>query len=119
MSYTWKVASEEFFNRGEFDTLMECIEDAKEWKVKDKIYIGEVKPYQLRVYAEDVLEALAVDAFENVGEIVDEWPAYRKKEDLEKLSDTLTKCVIEWLKENNDMPTFYRVDNVQEIVINE
>jgi len=113
--YTWSNnKDDELWQNGIFDTKEECIADAKEnyeFKIGDIIAIGTTSKFIVSIDGEDVLEKLEERAFEECGEACEGWIDY-KKEDVKKLSDALTECVNNWLKETKQEPNFYQVEDI-------
>lgn len=113
--YTWsKSATDELWQHDCFDTVEECIKDAKEnygYEIGETIAIGETAGFVVNIDAIDVLERLEENAYEECGEVVEGWIDY-KKSPFDKLSEKLTACVNEWLKETNQQPTFYHIHSI-------
>lgn len=112
--YTWnKDREQEVWMHDIFDTVEECMEDAKEhgYVVGETIAVGEVQRFGVYVNAESVLDMLQADAYDECGESSDDWIDCRGH-NLDALSDKLTECVNEWLKETNQEPTFYSIHSV-------
>ena len=122
--YTWEYSeNEEFWNHGLFDTVEECIQDAKEnYDIEsgETITIGEAVWYEPQVWASDVLEDLEQEAYEEYGECAEGWDTFDYKKDREKLdelSDQLTEVVKAWLEKYNRKPYFYRIHNIEVIEV--
>lgn len=117
--YTWTYNPDEPWPNDTFDTIEECLNEARcnPYYEGQIIYVGEAIPYTFTVDAENMLERLGEQAFYEVGEAVGDWPYSEPSEDLDKLAEKLTECVTEWLREHNDLPSFYKVGNVIEIGI--
>lgn len=117
--YTWSNdKDDELWRNGCFDTIQECISEAKEegYKVGETIAVGETNDFKVYVDAERVLEMVQDDAYDECGEASDSWIDCRRH-NLDELSDKLTDCVNEWLKETNQEPTFYYIDNIKRVEI--
>lgn len=118
--YTWEtVKDREIQQNATFETAKECIEDAKQCGIEDnKIFVGECVPYIVTIDAISVLEDLEEDAYD-YSEIAESWnlTSYENRQEIEKLSDELTKVVNRWLEKNNLQPTFYTIQNVKEYEI--
>ena len=119
MMYTWTFNPNNPWPNDTFDTIEECLGEARcnPYYEGQIIYIGEAIPYTFTVDAEYMLDRLSEQAFYEVGEVADDWPYGYRSEDLDKLAEKLTECVTEWLKEHNDLPSFYKVSNVRAIGI--
>jgi len=121
--YTWeKDENEELWRHDTFESIEDCILDAKEnyeHKVGDIIYIGETELYIPSVDAESILENIEEQAYETIGECAENWDIYdyKKREELYELSNELTEVVNNWLKKYNREPSFYSVVDVKPIEI--
>ena len=113
--YTWSESeNDELWSHGLFDTVKECIKDAKEnydYKIGETIAVGITEPFVVNVDGSDILERLEEDAYEECGEASEGWLSCPYK-DIEKLSERLTECVNEWLKETNQEPSFYHIHSI-------
>lgn len=117
MKYTWeKDKNVEWWQHDEFDSIEDCIADAKEnylIAVGDTIAVGIVEPWELWVDAEMVLERLSEEAYEECGDAAESWEPYNASpEALTDLSEQLTECIKKWLKNGRDMPYFYKIADV-------
>ena len=119
--YTWNFnENAEVWENDCYDTIEECIQEAKKENelkgfVHEVVYVGETEPFRIRCYAESVLEQLEQDAYEQCGEVAQDWRTYdyEKDEDLLQLSDAITKVVTGWLEKKGRMPEFYGIRNVE------
>lgn len=118
MKYTWEYEETDIWRHDLFDTIEDCILDAKENYLIDpgtEIVVGEAVLWEPYVWAGDILDRLEEDAYEECGEVAEDWYAYnyRKHENkLDELSDKLTEIIMHWLKDNGTYPDFYRIENV-------
>jgi hypothetical protein len=117
--YTWEFDKyTEVWKNGNFDSIEECVQDAKDHYGDDwyLIYIGEVVPYSVSVDSTDVLERLEERAFYEVGDAAEGWDAFdpKKTDETNELSEKLTSIVSEWLEKYGHKPQFDRIENVQE-----
>lgn len=130
--YTWEFDGDaEFWRNGTFDTIEECIQEAKEvmkayGEEHSKIYIGETEVFEPYVYGTDVIEHLEVAAYDEYGEVAESWDAWRTlkargKKEAEAawadLDDKLNEVIDQWLKKYDLAPSFYRVVNIEEVPI--
>jgi len=120
MKYTWtKSENDELWQNGTFETVEDCIADAKEnyeYSAGEDIAVGVVNNFVAKVDAESVLEAIEEQAYEECGEACEGWIDY-KNEAVDKLQDTLTNCLNEWLKETKQEPEFYGITNIKKVAI--
>jgi hypothetical protein len=118
--FTWSYnENDELWQHDDFDTKEECILDAKEnyqMKAGDSIAIGVSVPFAPSIDGERILEQLEEDAYEECGETSEGWIDY-KKDNIERLSNTLTKCINDWLKDTKQEPTFYQIANIETVTL--
>jgi len=118
---TWSESeNDELWQHDTFDNVQECIDDAIEnYKMKkgETIAIGFVFPYIASIDAESVLEEIENYAYDECGESCESWINYKDKESIDELSNRLTACLNQWLKETKQEPTFYRIDDIETIKI--
>lgn len=116
----------------EFDTREEAIAYGKEnfeelykeeygenYDPQDSIkefYIGQVEEYKPRVFAHHVIEQVSDDAYEDVGEVAEDYLSLVKPEELESLEAQLNTVFNQWLTETDKHPKFWRVANMEEVV---
>lgn len=123
MKYTWETDETDIWRHDVFDTVEDCILDAKEnycIETGTEIVVGEVVPWEPYVDAFDILNELQFQAYDECGEITENWYSYDCKKDKEKvqqLSEKLTEIVKLWLKENGTYPNFYTIENVQVVEV--
>lgn len=107
---------------GGFDTIEQCIEDAKfsGCKAGETIYVGECKTPKINgIYFEDVLEDVHDQMYDEVGELADDWDIedIPSKAIYNKYEEKLRNLVLEYIKELDMEPDFFKVVNVVPIVI--
>ena len=126
--YTWmKNDNCDIWNRGEFETIEECIEEALDcgYEPGETIYVGECQKVEVGgIYFDDVLERVEETMYDEVGEVSEGWDissttgAYSdRKEIYEKYQNKLDNLVIEYLKEIKEIPYFYKVINVVQVKV--
>ena len=125
MKYTWEYGETDIWQHDLFDTIEDCILDAKENYLVEsgtEIVVGEAVFWEPYVSADLILEQLAEDAYEECGEVAEDWNAYDYKSEegrksLDELSDKLTEIVKQWLKDNGTYPEFYMIKNVRVVEV--
>lgn len=118
--YSWSNnKNDEVWENGRFDSIEECIEDAKKqgYKMGEIIAIGKCVDFETYVDAGDVIEILQEQAYEQCGEVSEGWIDW-KADNVNVLSERLTKCINDWLKETKQEPCFYTIRDIGELVIN-
>lgn len=124
MKYTWEYNDNtELWYNDLFNTVEDCIADARDnymVEMGETIAVGEVVPYEPYVWACDVLDDIEENAYEECGEVAEDWDTYRWKDDEEilgELSEKLTEIVRQWLKDHGRYPNFYKIENVRTVEI--
>ena len=125
MKYIWEYDETDIWKHDLFDTVEDCILDAKENYLIEsgtEIVVGEAVLWEPYVSAELILEQLQEDAYEECGEVAEDWYAYDHKskegrKSLDELSDKITEIVKQWLKDNGTYPDFYMIKNVRVVEV--
>ncbi len=71
------------------------------------------------VNADQIIEYLQQDAFDKIGEVSDDWLNNISREQSADLEIRVLKVVLEWLKDCNEEPTFYKVEPFDELTLQE
>lgn len=127
--YAWLLEhNNDYVSSCTYDTIEECIEDAKR-DFKDytsnynqtySITVQELVPYDIQIDGEIILDDLWSQVEEDVGDAADDWlnsDSDYTTEQLNDLSERLTRVVKTWLKETNNEPPFFRILSEKEIQI--
>lgn len=121
--YAWsRNSDDEIWRGGPCDTIKECVEEAYDegFEMTDTFAIGHIEPYKIDCdFADFLVERLAEDAYDEVGEIAYDWLGSVSKEAYEKLNEKITDVVKKWLKEIHEEPTFYKVLPCEECTLQE
>ena len=110
--YAWTDhASDDIWSGGPCDSIEECVQEAKALGYTDcTIAVGLVERYMpTYVDTDRMIECLQETAFDEVGEVAEDWLLDISKEDRNVLDERLYKVVIDWLKEYKYTPSFYKV----------
>ena len=127
MKYTWeRYRYADIWMNEFFDSVEECIEDARNnYEMDGKtIYIGECKPVEITgIDFDSVLDSVELSVYDEVGEISEGWNIGYISGDtnraavIEKYDKKLLDLVMEYLKEINEVPNFYKVVNIKEYTV--
>lgn len=121
--YAWsRHIDDEIWHGGPCDSIRECLREAYDegYKSDDQFALGYVKEYQVNYdFAQDIVEHLCEDAWDEVGEASDGWLDSAKRAELDKLNEKITPIVKEWLKEIGETPWFYAVEPFKECTLKE
>lgn len=95
----------------------ELFEDDCPNSVQPFFYIGEAVNFSYVVDADMVIEDVVDQAYEQCGEAADGFLDFNSitSEQVKELQKSLQSAFDNWLKEYNLTPTFYAIDNVEEI----
>ena len=111
--YAWSRRSDdELWYGGPCDSIRECVEEAQDedYELTDTIALGLIERYEVNYdFAQDIVERLCEDAWDEVGEASDGWLDSAKRPELDKLNAKILPIVREWLKEIHEEPSFYKV----------
>lgn len=121
--YAWSRRSDdELWYGGPCDSIRECVEEAQDedYELTDTIALGLIERYEVNYdFAQDIVERLCEDAWDEVGEASDGWLDSAKRPELDKLNARILPIVREWLKEIHEEPSFYKVLPFEECTLAE
>ena len=127
--YTWMdYPNADIWNHDTFETIQECIDDAKEnylMKQGETIYIGECQDVSIGGSdLDDTLCRVEEDMYEQVGEVSEGWDIYStsgyyadRKPIYDKYDEKFKQLVMDYIEEIGETPKFYQIINEQEAVI--
>lgn len=112
--YSWTDQRDDIWRHDKFASIEACIKDAIccGKKPGEKIMIGLCENYVPYASANALLEQVSEDAYNEVGEVAEDWPEFigrKGYKDAEKLQEKLDKVLTEWLEETKQVPSFYRI----------
>lgn len=119
--YTWNTREDgEDWDNDRFDTIEECLQDAWQNDVEPgtMIVIGIREDYEPIINVDDVLERVGEDAYEEVGEVAEDWPAFVSRKGYygaEELEKELNRVFQEWLVKTNQVPDFYKIYPLEDL----
>ena len=121
--YAWSQHSDdELWRGGPCDSIKECVEEALDegYELTDTFAIGLIEDYKIGIdFAQDIVERLCEDAFDEVGEASDRWLDSAKKPELDILNNRVTEVVNQWLEEIHEKPSFFKVLPCEECTLQE
>lgn len=123
--YSWSEnATDELWWNNTFETVEECIEDAKsEWnrkKTGDEIAIGTIVPYVVSADVDCMLEQLEQDAYEECGDAAYDWNISSRKgheKEFDELQEKVTVLVNEYLEKIGEKPSFCKIEDIYTVII--
>lgn len=85
--------------------------------VDDRVfYVGQKERFAPSVDADSILDYIAENAYDEVGETAEGYLNVSTKE-LNSLEERLNKAFQEWADETNNHPAFWKVVNVEKVII--
>lgn len=122
MSYSWSTEEYSDHYSTDFDTIEECIKEAKDMgcKAGTTIWIGKVEEVDIRqVDLTSILEDLHNAVYDDVGELAEDWyiEDIDSKEAYEKCENAINDLVVKYIEENGMKPTFANVVDAELYVI--
>lgn len=107
----------EIYHYGPYDDLVMAEMEADylmEEDVADCATIGKAEELHLRVPdADDVIERIEMDVYEQCGETADHWLDKATKEQKQELTAAIKDAVAVWMSKHNLWPTFCKVEQVK------
>jgi len=101
----------------EFDTKEEAIKIGREESEDDTFRIGQIKEVKPSgVDVDYILENVAENTTDDVGEIGEDYLCDVTKEDRVELEEKLNVVLFTWMKKYGYEPTFFLIDN-EEVII--
>lgn len=113
----WQTGS---YHNTKEDAIATAQTEEFKWNEGDSFQIGQVQSCEndIRVDAGTILEQIAENIYDEVGEVADDYLRHVKKEDEEILDKRLNKVIKDWMIEFMYMPDFYKVTNIELIKVN-
>lgn len=120
--YTWNFDGEaELWQNDICGSVEECLAAAREVAKKDGddhdniVYVGVINPFVPQVDAASVLDGIEEDACEFADEAAQDWCAYdpHMHDELDELSEALTKEINAWLEKHGRAPSFYALESIK------
>jgi len=116
--FVWPENEEIFNNNAEYDTIEDALKDASSDLEKgETIYIGKIKKIDLSVDANKVIEDLQEIVYDQAGDAASDFLNDVTKDQEDVLQKMINETLIEWLEENNLIPSFFSVEEVKEYII--
>ena len=115
--YTYSFDGEFFYD--EFDSIDEAIDQAKEDYDEEEplkeVYVGEAVPFVAHIFADDVIEQIISNAYNEVnGECVGDYLNDVPEAAVNELEKDLNEVYEKWEKKHGMEPEFSKVINVND-----
>ena len=85
--------------------------------IVNHFFVGKTRNFEPSIDVDDIFERLEDDAFNEAGEIAEDYLWNIKKEESDELSTELTKVFNEWASKYNHEPHFYIIDDIEKIEV--
>lgn len=107
--FVWSNHSEAFIN-GQFETLEECLADARVNSGYTEVYIGETATPSVRLdgFGGDIVDTITDALYDEVGECCDSFSP--DKEEIKELDGQVQEVVKKWLEKVGGFSCFKVVD---------
>lgn len=125
--YTWTeigagTGIDDIWRHDVFSSVEECVKDAIGYGIKpgEKIAVGICENYVPHPSADELLDQVSEDAYEEVGEVAEGWPELERWKSyigVDELQEKIDKVFNEWLEETNQVPGFYHVQPLVDLVM--
>ncbi len=119
--YTWNFDGDaELWQNDIFNSVEECIEDAKSYGDYESVFVAEVIPYSANFgFGYYYIDKATEDAYFEVGEASENWLTDISLDEEKLLDKYLNEAFIKWMKEVHQEPYFYKVDNIKKYSLEE
>lgn len=121
--YVWtRKSNDDIWNGGICHSVRECVEEAQYegYKDTDVFALGYAIPYVVDYVDGDlIIDALQEEAYDELGEVSEGWLDHITLKQREDLNNRLLSVVLDWLKECEEEPTFYKVEPFDELTLQE
>ena len=111
--YVWKCIDNDYWCSETFDTVEECIEEARQEGIKGKIEIVIAIPYKPYICADNILEEIEDEIYLDYNSGFE----FIRDKKVDELSRRLTDVLQEWLEETNQQLDCYEIDEKSKKVI--
>jgi hypothetical protein len=117
--WMYNFGDEEHWNECEyFNTREEAIEVGRAEAIEreeESYQIGQITCFIPSIDVDNVLDNISENAYDQCGEYADGYPNCTKEEK-QKLQDMLDEVLVKWMDETNNHPTFYMIENTEDIL---
>ena len=119
--WQFELLNSDIWRGDEFDTKEQAIEEGRKEAIKEgliKFRVGQIaSPPKFGIEADIVIERISEVMYEDVGEVAEDYLDDVTKEHLLELEEKLNEVFFKWQKEHGYNPTFYKITNIEEIIV--
>ncbi|QZY56691.1 hypothetical protein [Crassaminicella profunda] len=129
--WMYELHGSDIWQGEKFDTREECIEEARKevattnksnkefgYKTIDKFRIGKTEDAgSYGIDADDILERISENAYDDIGEVAEDYLTDVKPEHEKELEEKLNEVLFAWMKKYKYEPSFYRIIDIEEIKV--
>lgn len=123
--WMYNLRGYEIWNGEEFDTREEAIIEGKkeieeEGLPNDSFEIGQIaEVFVSGVDVDYILENVAENTTDEVGEVGEDYLDDVTKEDRDELEEKLNEVLFKWIKEHKYEPNFFKIENTEKIELDQ
>jgi hypothetical protein len=82
---------------------------------KKVFYVGQIERYVPSICVNSLVEQIAENAHDEVGEVAEDYLYDVSKEDIQLLEERLNDVLSNWFDETNNNPTFWKIVNIENV----
>ena len=116
----YSLNGEDYF--GLYDSKEEAIKEgeteAREYE-KDSFFVARAITFQPHIYAEDVIEEIQQNAYDNGGEYAETYLDDVQRKHRDELEEKLNEVLSNWMNKYGYTPNFYSVEDVETYRLNQ
>ena len=104
------------------ENFEEIYEEEKGEKFDSRIYskvfyVGKIERFIPSINVDSLLDDIVDNAYDEVGEVAEGFLSLISKEEYDFLEERLNEALSEWLDETRNQPTFWKVSNVEKVIV--
>ena len=104
------------------ENFEEIYEEEKGEKFDSRIYskvfyVGKIERFIPSINVDSLLDDIVDNAYDEVGEVAEGFLSLISKEEYDLLEERLNEALSEWLDETRNQPTFWKVSNVEKVIV--
>ncbi|WP_407270017.1 hypothetical protein [Radiobacillus sp. PE A8.2] len=84
---------------------------------KKEFFVGKIERFVPSVCVDSVVERIAENAYDEVGDVAESYLERISKEEYNSLEERLNQALNEWLDKTKNHPTFYTIVNTEKVEI--
>lgn len=77
--------------------------------------VGQIACFEPSIDADSVIDDISSNAYDECGEHGEDYLCRLPKKEVDRLQELLDEVLVKWIKETNNEPTFYKIENSETI----